>query len=324
MTRESKVRSRKIEEDLSHGLTSQRGLLVFCPGTADSLVVYHSHHCYLADIEPVRFEKLHLSGPRELGVRFKGPTARDRDQRCTGRLTFTVSPRRMLYMYSGLALEPLLKLQRVEAAMGNDGGSIPKRRELVKEAAKNPSASELKESQHEQQEYFWTTDPISHKPLAQPVFSDCNGRLYNKDTILEYLVEGSRKEDAESVTRGSIKSLKDVVEVKFEVDNDAAAKATGNTGREVWTCPVTGDRLGPGSKAVYLVPCGHAFSSSAIKEVSGEKCLICETEYASNDIIPILPTSETDIARLSLRDEDLARERSHSLSEESFRQWQET
>ena len=185
--------------------------------------------------------------------------------------------------------------------MGNDGGSIPKRRELVKEAAKNPSASELKESQHEQQEYFWTTDPISHKPLAQPVFSDCNGRLYNKDTILEYLVEGSRKEDAESVTRGSIKSLKDVVEVKFEVDNDAAAKATGNTGREVWTCPVTGDRLGPGSKAVYLVPCGHAFSSSAIKEVSGEKCLICETEYASNDIIPILPTSETDIARLSLR-----------------------
>lgn len=183
------------------------------------------------------------------------------------------------------------------AAMGNDGGSIPKRRELVKEAARTRTTAEVKESQHEQQEYHWTTDPVSHKPLAQPVVSDSAGKLYNKDTILEYLVDGSRKEEAESVSLGAIKILKDVVEVKFEVD----AEATKTAGREVWKCPVTGDKLGPGSKAVYLVPCGHAFSGTAIKEVSGEKCLTCETEYASNDIIPILPTAETDIARLSLR-----------------------
>ncbi|KAK4547663.1 hypothetical protein LTR36_000620 [Oleoguttula mirabilis] len=181
--------------------------------------------------------------------------------------------------------------------MGNDGGSIPTRRELVKEAARNPSASQMKESQQEQQEYQWTTDPISHKPLAQPVVSDASGRLYNKDTILEYLVEGARKEEADSVTQGTIKSLKDVVEVKFEVDDEASAKAN----HQVWKCPVTGDRLGPGSKAAYLVPCGHAFSGSAIKEVSGEKCLTCETEYASNDIVPILSVVATDVARLSLR-----------------------
>ena len=185
--------------------------------------------------------------------------------------------------------------------MGNDGGSIPTRRELVKEAARNKTTAELKESQHEQQEYYWTTDPISQKPLMQPVVSDCSGKLYNKDTILEYLVEGSREEDAEAVTLGAVKSLKDIVEVKFEVDAEATSKTNGSSTLEVWTCPITGDKLGPGSKAVYLVPCGHAFSGSAIKEVSGEKCLTCETEYASNDVIPILPTAETDIARLSLR-----------------------
>jgi hypothetical protein len=184
--------------------------------------------------------------------------------------------------------------------MGNDGGSIPTRRELVKEAAKNKTATELKESQHEQQEYYWTTDPISQKPLAQPVVSDCSGKLYNKDTILEFLVEGSRKEDAETVTLGAVKSLKDVVEVKFDVDGDTS-KNNGSVSHENWKCPITGDKLGPGAKAVYLVPCGHAFSGSAIKEVSGEKCLVCETKYASNDIIPILPTAETDLARLSLR-----------------------
>ncbi|KAH9826637.1 Rtf2 RING-finger [Teratosphaeria destructans] len=185
--------------------------------------------------------------------------------------------------------------------MGNDGGSIPTRRELVKEAARNPSAAEVKESQQEQQEYHWTTDPISLKPLAQPVVSDCAGRLYNKDTILEYLVEGTRKEEADRITRGAVNSLKDVVEVKFEVDDDATAKAK----RETWKCPITGDKLGPGSKAVYLVPCGHAFSGTTIKEVSGEKCLTCETEYASNDIVPILPTAAEDIARLSLRKKTL-------------------
>lgn len=196
--------------------------------------------------------------------------------------------------------------------MGNDGGSIPKRRELVKEAARTRTATELKESQHEQQDYYWTTDPISQKPLTQPIVSDSSGKLYNKETILEFLVEGNRKEDANSVTQGAVKSLKDIVEVKFEVDSDASSTV------EVWKCPVTGNKLGPGSKAVYIVPCGHVFSSTAIKEVSGEKCLTCDTEYASNDIIPILSTSELDIARLSLRAKTLQADGlTHSLKKAS-------
>lgn len=203
--------------------------------------------------------------------------------------------------------------------MGNDGGSIPTRRELVKEAARNPTAAELKESQQEQQEHLWTTDPISQKPLVRPVVSDSNGKLYNKETVLELLVEGVRKDEAERITLGAIKSLKDVVEVKFEVEPASeSSDASDVSKREVWVCPVTGDRLGPGSKAVYIVPCGHVFSGTAIKEVSGEKCLSCETEYASNDVIPIISVSETDIARLALRTKTL-REKglTHSLKKAS-------
>ena len=199
--------------------------------------------------------------------------------------------------------------------MGNDGGSIPTRRELVKEAAKDKTTTQVKEVQHEQQEYYWTTDPISRESLATPVVSDSSGKLYNKSTILEYLVEGARKEDADTITQGAIKSLKDVVEVKFEIDTAATSSAARG---EAWRCPITGDKLGPGSKAAYLVPCGHAFSGSAIKEVSGEKCLTCETEYASNDIIPILPTSATDIARLALRVKTLQEKGlAHSLKKSS-------
>ncbi|KAK5107791.1 hypothetical protein LTR62_000659 [Meristemomyces frigidus] len=198
--------------------------------------------------------------------------------------------------------------------MGNDGGSIPTRRELVKEAARSLTISELKETRQEKQEYHWTTDPISNTPLVQPVVSDCSGKLYNKDTILEYLVEGSRKEDAERITRGAIKSLKDVVEVKFEVGSSGEQTSA----RENWVCTITGDKLGPGSKAVYLVPCGHAFSGAAIKEVSGEKCLACETEYAANDVIPIVPSVDMDIARLALRAKVLKEQGlSHSLKKAS-------
>jgi hypothetical protein len=203
--------------------------------------------------------------------------------------------------------------------MGNDGGSIPTRRELVKEAAKNPSAAQIKESQHEQQEYQWTTDPISRQPLEPPVVSDSSGKLYNKATILEYLVEGTRKEEAERETHGAVKNLKDVVEVKFELDSDVAVGSQENKSKKIaWKCPITGDRLGPGSKAVYIVPCGHAFSGAAIKEVSGEKCLTCDAEYAPNDIIPINSVVDTDIARLTLRAKTLQEKGlSHSLKKAS-------
>jgi len=83
--------------------------------------------------------------------------------------------------------------------------------------------------------------------------------LYNKDSIIEWLLKGVEAfGDGEEVLEGRIHSLKDVVEVKFE---------------EGRICPVSRKELGPGTKAVYLVPCGHAFSESAVKEVGGGGCL---------------------------------------------------
>lgn len=208
--------------------------------------------------------------------------------------------------------------------MGNDGGSIPTRRELVKEAARNPTTTELKATQTESQSHNWSHDPLTRKPLQKPVVSDSNGKLYNKDSILEFLISGSvnngvSAEEAEKVTLGAIKSLKDVVEVKFEIETEAKDGSA-----EVWKCPITAAKLGPGSKAVYLVPCGHAFSGIAIKEVlaaaaataseEAEKCLECDEGFAPNDVIPILPIREEDIARLQIRSKRL-REKglTHSL-----------
>ena len=78
--------------------------------------------------------------------------------------------------------------------MGNDGGSIPKRRELVKEAAKALTTTQAKEQLTEQQEYAWSTCPLSRKPLATPVVSDAAGTLYNKDSVIEFLLKEDGRE----------------------------------------------------------------------------------------------------------------------------------
>ena len=163
--------------------------------------------------------------------------------------------------------------------MGNDGGSIPTRRELVKSSAAALSTTQVKEIQTEQQEHYWSTCALSHEPLRLPVVSDALGTLYNKDAVIDYLLnvgkEGGEVEKAELEKRGEafkdrLRGLRDVVEVCFHTEG------LGDSQR--WVCPVTGKALGPGARAVYLVPCGHAFGEAVFKEMSGDVCLlVCPT-----------------------------------------------
>lgn len=115
----------------------------------------------------------------------------------------------------------------------------------------------------------------------RPIVSDSVGNLYNKDAILRFLLPGdeadgiSSKADCEEILCGRVKGLRDVVELKFEVDTEREAHpANGKQDkREGWICPVTAKQLGPNVKSVYLVPCGHVFSEEAIRQLKGDKCL---------------------------------------------------
>lgn len=163
--------------------------------------------------------------------------------------------------------------------MGNDGGSIPTRRELVKSSAAALSTTQVKEIQTEQQEHYWSTCALSHQPLRSPVVSDALGTLYNKDAVLDHLLdvgkEGGEVEKGELEKRGEafkdrLRGLRDVVEVRFQTE--------GAAGSQRWVCPVTGKALGPGTRAVYLVPCGHAFAENVFKEMPGDVCLeVCSS-----------------------------------------------
>lgn len=201
--------------------------------------------------------------------------------------------------------------------MGNDGGSIPTRRELVKEGARDLTTTQVKEIQSEKQEHYWTTCALSHQPLTEPIVSDALGTLYNKDAVLDHLLSESKSgtEKQKLVERGEafkdrLRSIRDVVEVKFHTSADSNTSSRALS----FTCPITNKPLGPGTKAIYLVPCGHVFAESLVSEVPGETCLQCNEIYTNDNIIPILPTLQTDKDRLTQRLEDLkAKGLSHSL-----------
>lgn len=196
--------------------------------------------------------------------------------------------------------------------MGNDGGSIPKRRELVKDAPRAKTVSELKATALESLSHSWTRDPLSAEPLdLENAVSDWRGRLYNYESVLKGLVPGSEQPaDASGSANGNdmtfaatgIRSLRDVVRLRFKKYTPAGARE-----KEIWACPVSLRELGPGTKAVYVVPCGHVFAEAAIREIVDQEhtCPECSEAFEEQDAVPILPVEEAQVERLSRRMEDL-------------------
>ncbi|KAK0702846.1 Rtf2 RING-finger-domain-containing protein [Apiosordaria backusii] len=208
--------------------------------------------------------------------------------------------------------------------MGNDGGSIPKRRELVKDAARAPTVSELKATAHESLNHAWTHDPLTSELLDfENAVSDWRGRLYNYESILKGLMPGDSDDTKTSGSANGeslelsfastgIKSLRDIVKLKIKRYTPPGAKEKG-----IWACPVTLKELGASTKAVYLVPCGHVFAETAIKQIQEEVCPECSETFRSEDIIPILPTEKSDLEKLATRNDKLrSKGLTHSLKKD--------
>ena len=230
--------------------------------------------------------------------------------------------------------------------MGNDGGSIPKRRELVKDAARNPTISELKATALEALTHAWEHDPLTSERLdLDSVVSDCRGRLYNYESILKALMPAASSaaaadhdtpatttapspalningESGELVFAATgIKSLRDVVRLKFKRHAATAGESAKTTNKDddTWACPVSLKELGPSTKCVYLVPCGHVFAEVAMRQIQDDDtaCPECSEPFKPDDVIPILSADKADVQRLAARMEHLrAKGLTHSLKKD--------
>ncbi|KAH9487360.1 Replication termination factor 2 [Psilocybe cubensis] len=198
--------------------------------------------------------------------------------------------------------------------MGNDGGSIPDRRDLVRN---KPKAEQADKANQTKARWFYCA--LSKRKLQEPVVSCALGKLYNKDAIIEYLLDKSAYGDGEEIC-GHIRSLKDVKTLTLApnpapASSDASADSTD---RPQFVCPLTLKEMNGVQPFIYISTCGCVFSQAGFKTVTaagspkekdstppkGEEkgdsslnlCPQCAKKYADDDIIQLNPSPEEEQA----------------------------
>ncbi|KAI7907413.1 Rtf2 RING-finger-domain-containing protein [Cokeromyces recurvatus] len=182
--------------------------------------------------------------------------------------------------------------------MGNDGGSIPRRIELVKEKAKeviiNPDLERIA---------AWFYCALSKRLLEQPVVSCGLGKLYNQDAIIEYLLDPNTYGDGDKIC-SHITSLKDTTKLNLTpnpaFNNDKGATTMGNLEKDI-------KKMNGKHRFVYLDTCGCVFAEQALKEIPTKECVSCGKPFENQNIIIINPNKEEQERMKGLMEEKKAK-----------------
>lgn len=180
--------------------------------------------------------------------------------------------------------------------MGNDGGSIPRRIELVKEKAKdivlNPDLERAA---------LWLFCALSKLPLEQPIVSDGLGKLYNQDAIIEYLLDPTVYGDGDKIC-SHITSFKDTKKLNLTPnpifkDKETNLETMNNLEKNMngkFICPISMKEMNGKHRFVYLDTCGCVFAEQALKEIPSKECVTCGKPFDAENIIVINPTKKEE------------------------------
>lgn len=142
--------------------------------------------------------------------------------------------------------------------MGNDGGSIAKRRDLTRHKKIKPKIS-CKAIQKAKANLC----ALSQEPLKPPILVCKLGFLYNKEVLLNALLTETLPDDF-----SHIGSLKDVIEAKFQVNASSLS------------CPVSGIEYNGTNNFFAMWTCGCVVSENALKEIPSPDCIMCSGPIA--------------------------------------------
>ncbi|KAJ1823641.1 Replication termination factor 2 [Coemansia sp. RSA 2671] len=184
--------------------------------------------------------------------------------------------------------------------MGNDGGSIPRRNEMVREKKRDEKAD--RKNQAIAQNYFCA---LSKLPLQEPVVGDELGRLYNRQAVLEYLLDRTVYGDGHSIC--DIQSLKDVKTLNLTPNPSKKSSSLGQPAAQ-FVCPITMKEMNGNSGFEFIWSCGCAFSAQARRELpDSATCIVCDQAFVDKDVVPI-NSIDTEVLDL-LRERRLERRR---------------
>ncbi|KAM0746875.1 DUF602-domain-containing protein [Meredithblackwellia eburnea MCA 4105] len=150
--------------------------------------------------------------------------------------------------------------------MGNDGGSIPKRDDLVK--TKRVTAKADKNSTTRQ---LWAYCALSKQPLRAPIVSCALGKLYNKEALIAHLLAPSPSDSPYgtdgALVAGHLRSLKDVQTLSLTPNPNASTAEDEDVDHFLFICPLSLRVMNGSTKFVYRKPCGCVLSESSLKEM---------------------------------------------------------
>jgi len=165
--------------------------------------------------------------------------------------------------------------------MGCDGGTIPRRDELVR-LKKKP---ETKDKDSERI-FRWRHCSLTQQKLQQPIVMCGLGRLYSKQNVIEQLLGNGMPESC-----SHIKTLKDIKDLKLTANPAYSAEDDKNA---PFICALIGLEMSGQFRFAALWTCGCVFSERALKQLKLNICSICQTPYTEQDIV-ILNGSEEDV-----------------------------
>ncbi|KAJ6611791.1 Rtf2 RING-finger-domain-containing protein [Mycena sp. CBHHK59/15] len=184
--------------------------------------------------------------------------------------------------------------------MGNDGGSIPDRRDLVRS---KPKAERLDRAN--QTRARWGFCALSKRRLQEPIVSCPLGKLYNKDAIIEFLLDRDAYGDGENIC-SHIRSLKDVKTLTLTPNPAPILPSTEPSERPQFVCPLTLKEMNGAMPFVYLRSCGCVFTVAGLSavrstpqegqdEAEKDTCPQCAAKYTHPmDCIPLNPAPEEE------------------------------
>ncbi|KAK0538199.1 Replication termination factor 2 [Tilletia horrida] len=181
--------------------------------------------------------------------------------------------------------------------MGADGGSIPRRDELVRTKARDRAATGQQDPTLLLRA-LWTLCALSRLPLAKPIVSDATGRLYNKEAVVRFLLgradPAAERDPLDEAVAGHLKGLKDLRELFLEpnpafrrrgspvegnaapssVSSSSAAAPSGSSSNDEasasfpFICALTQKELNGKARFVYLRSCGCVLAEAGLRTVA--------------------------------------------------------
>lgn len=178
------------------------------------------------------------------------------------------------------------------SAQGNDGGTILRRKDVIRakegEAKANVDPALLAR-------IVATTCALSKQLLSAPIVSDALGRLYNKDSVVKYLLARAESTDAAQSSRtnavaGHLRGLKDIKELRLTPNPSfSSTEVDTEDDNTPFICPLSQRQMNGRHRFVYLAPCGCVMSESGLRgtlsdDVDTADCPVCGTKFSTKTL----------------------------------------